>query len=932
MGKLFYSALSKHCQFTRFLLILVLAPFLFVDSLAYQAKVQTSRQDKEKQQNLRKEREQKGKDAPNQAKPVDVDLLLLDSSLAGIAEFKVRPNAFDTAFPRRASKRLAEIVNTFSVRKKGRFYGSVYEYHRNDFFDARNFFDPVGEKLPEFKRNQFGGTLGAYGTRRLQVFGTYDGLRINKGSTILSLVPTLAMRAGDFSAFEAAMMDPRTGKPFPNNQIPQSRFDPAAIRMMATIPNPNRDDLARNFVNNQPAVDNSDSVTVRVDYEFSQNSKLFSNYTFTRQNEMDVSPLPEFSTTRTNRNQDISLTYNRNLGSNLVTSFRADFNRRIGQQFSKHAFQTGILDSLGINGVSVLDGADEGYPEFTISGYASLGQDHRNQSPQTDFNNYLKLTGNFTYVYKNHKFSFGLERQNTQLNDYRSGGLRRGKFDFFGAFTGDSFADFLLGIPAQASRSLGSDRQDQRQHSWKFYLRDNWRINSQFSLSLALAYNLLPVSRSVHDNVALFYPLLFEPPLDGQVVTTGSPEAESLGLTGLAPGQAAYTDKNDWEPSIGLAYSPFGNNKFVIHASYGINYRPPDMRRTLRFIGRNYPFYWTEKASSPTDPSLVLSNPFETAVPSEQTIQALDPNIRTSYIQNWQLSIQNEFIRAWNIELRYSGRKSTRAARILPANVPLPGEGVIQTRRPNPNFGRFDIGESSGSSISHTLYVQLRKRLTQDFSILSHYTWTRTISDYFHGDPANPRNLRAERAILSYGGAPMRFTLNYIWDLPIGRNQHITAEWAGKLRWMFEGWRVSGITTIQLGSPFTPRLMGDPNNDGVSGDRPDRIASGLLPRSWQSIDRWFATDAFVRPEMYAFGNSGRNILLNPGEKKWDISLIKRTQISDAGNTIEFRIQLFNAFNHVNFENPGTTFGSSSFGVISNAKDAREIEFALKYSF
>jgi hypothetical protein len=149
---------------------------------------------------------------------------------------------------------------------------------------------------------------------------------------------------------------------------------------------------------------------------------------------------------------------------------------------------------------------------------------------------------------------------------------------------------------------------------------------------------------------------------------------------------------------------------------------------------------------------------------------------------------------------------------------------------------------------------------------------------------------------------------------------------------LLEGWRISGITTVQTGSFFTPTMAGDPNNDGVRADLPNRVASGELLRQERSIDRWFATEAFLGPPQYGFGNSGRNILVGPAKNKWDISFIKRTQVSREGNMVDLRVQLFNAFNHANFSTPSTTLGTSVFGKIFGADRAREIEIAVKYTF
>src|SRR5512146_2687264 len=146
-----------------------------------------------------------------------------DHILIKLDEFKILVGD-DAGFRRVQSGEIAELINPFSVRKRGRIYGSVYEFHRNDNFDARNYFDPVGQKLPEYKRNQFGGSLGFLATDRLTLFGTFDGLRINKGSTIVSHVPTREMKIGDFSSFSSELMDPFTGKPFQDNRIPEDRI------------------------------------------------------------------------------------------------------------------------------------------------------------------------------------------------------------------------------------------------------------------------------------------------------------------------------------------------------------------------------------------------------------------------------------------------------------------------------------------------------------------------------------------------------------------------------------------------------------------------------------------------------------------------------------------------------------------------------------
>ncbi len=896
-------------------------------------------------------------------------------TLEQIDAFRIQLEDTSLAPAGASDKMLATVVNPFTVRKRGWYYGSVYWYHRNDNFDARNFFDPVGQRLPEFKRNQFGFTLGARIGSKMTLFGAYDGLRTIKGSTRLSLVPTPEMKKGDFSAFtDIQLEDPFTGNPFPNNQIPSHRIHPVSSKMLTVIPNPNRDDPTRNFVNNDPTVDNSNDINVRVDYELSRKTKIFGNYSITDGNSASIADLPAFGTEANWRQQRASVDLTHSFSPQNVLSVNLGFMRIADVRLSGQAYQSGLLASLGIKGVSALDDMDEGYPEFEIFGYALLGfggggdfggsgrgfggggfgggggggfggnggggggfrGGFGSGSPSTmHFNNYM-IDASYTYVLGGHNIAAGGELRFHQINNARTWGTRRGDFGFSGYFTGNSFADFLLGIPYTASRGLGSDRSDLRQRTWSLYMRDDWRINNKFTLSMRLTYSLSPAPKSIHDNVSFFFPLLFEPPKDGEIIVTGSSRARELGLT-LRPGEAAYTDYNDWLPSFGIAYSPLGNNRLSLRANYSIRQNDIEPMQSRDYIGKNYPFFYIEKAESPTSPDLDLSDPFSSVIATENTIRALDPYIRNGYQQRWNASAQYEVVQFWNIELSYQGWKTTRARRNIPANVPLPAPAgePIQPRRPNPDFGRFTIMTSGGSYSANVFRAEVQRRMTGIFSLQAGFQWNRVFSD-ITSQPNNPRNLAAERAFPGYGG-PLELNMNFLLDMPVGPGRFLSTDWAGKLGFLFEGWRISGIGTIQTGGPFTPTLFGDPNNDGVYGDRPNRIGDGNLPGSERTIDKWFETSHFEYPDLTGpnpqwFGNSGRAILEGPGEQIWDISFIKTTRVADTGHLLELRIQLFNAFNHVNFSQPGSRLGFDTFGVISNAGDAREIEIAVKYSF
>lgn len=379
---------------------------------------------------------------------------------------------------------------------------------------------------------------------------------------------------------------------------------------------------------------------------------------------------------------------------------------------------------------------------------------------------------------------------------------------------------------------------------------------------------------------------------------------------------------------MSVAYNPLGSNQMVIRGVYSLFYDPPDERDYSRRLTRNYPYFYISTAESLQEiPTIDLSSPFSGTTPAEVTIQGISPHLAFPYFHYWRLEVQNEIAPDWNLETAYSGRRGMHTNRSIPANVPEPGEGDIQIRRPNPTLGKFTVFDDGGRYYTDEFRLSLNKRFAKGFSLNSGMIWNKTLTTYHYSEPNNPRDLNAEKGPVSWVPGK-RFYLRYIIDVPT----HFIFPWrtdAGFYKWVLDGWRISGITDINSGRPFTVTVSGDPNNDGVSGDRPDRIGSGVLANP--TVDQWFNTADFVEAQPYSFGNSGRGILKGPGHQSWDISVIKQTRVNE-GDIVELRIAFFNAFNNVNLDNPDATYGTDSFGTIFGADRAREIEVALKYSF
>ncbi len=854
-----------------------------------------------------------------------------DPSLAAIRDYQVQEMR---SVPSVQVEQLDEAVNPFPAKKGGRFHGSLYEYHRNDNFDARNFFDPVGEPLPEYKRNQFGLSMGLALGERFNLMGAYDGLRIVQGSTLLSHLPTAAMKNGDFSALlrdpanPIQLKDPLTGHDLVDNQIPSDRISPVSRRLLSLFPDPNRQDPDRNYVNNQPVVRNHNTYDFRMDYELNDVTKLSASYNLGNSNDRLVRDLPTFGVHRAQREQDYRLGLNRSFTSRLLGDWSFRFVRSRYGRISDNSGQTGLLQSLGIQGLEPPDPSYEGYPNFDLSGYVSLGD---YGSPETSVFNGFFFSNYLTYAMTSHTLSFGFDWGTREYNQYQNAGVARGSFGFDGYYSGDAFADFLFGIPSSAAHSIGTNRADFRGRTYRLSARDSWKVDPKLSVSYGVAYEYFPGYRSVHDNISSFFPLLVDPPPDGDMVVPGTPSGTEVGLFDGQGGDLVMKDRNNLSPSLSVAYRPLGSNRLVWRASYNIDHGPLDPSYFINYLGRNYPFYYVVNAQASIDqPDLNLTTPFETAVPAELNVTGIESNIRNYYVQNWRFSIEGELSRYWNLQAAYEGSKGTRLTRVVPGNIPLPGPGEYQSRRPNPDYGRFSIVTSGGSSIGHTLDMDLERRLADGIAVSSGFRWSRIFTDTFWGNPGNPRDLAAERAPAGYV-PPRSFFLRYIVDLPFGKGRALGPQGDNWAQWIVQGWQLSGITHIQDGLPFSVYLNGDLNNDSLDSDRPDRIGSGKLDSSERSVDGWFDTGAFTEPAPYTYGNSGKNILSAPGYQNWDMSIIKQTHLND-GDLVELRIELFNAFNQVNFQEPVHTYGTSTFGKIFGAGRSREIEVALKYSF
>jgi hypothetical protein len=417
------------------------------------------------------------------------------------------------------------------------------------------------------------------------------------------------------------------------------------------------------------------------------------------------------------------------------------------------------------------------------------------------------------------------------------------------------------------------------------------------------------------------------------------------------PRGMAKTDWNNFAPRFGIAIDPTGKGKTAIRAGYGVFYAISFANVTSNLQGQ--PFLvdvtvfgtpnlvdpWSEvPGGSPFPYTLDRSNP---SFSLPLTTNYYDQNAVTPYVQHYSLTIEHQLTSTLTGQVAYVGNTSRKLFFQRDANKPIytPGSstaGNVNARRPYlpGTFGQIAHTNTGSNAHYDSLQASFRQRLAHGFTINGSYTFSKSI-DEISDDIFNPtavalvdsNNRRRDRGASGFN-APHAFVVSYLWELP----QTQRYGWVGKQ--VINGWQLSGITRFDSGNPFTVTAGSDTSLDGNANDRADLVGDPTLS-SGRSRDEWlnqyFNTDAFARPAEGTPGTAGRSIIYGPGAATWNLSAFKNFSVRE-GQRLQFRTELFGAFNHPNFNNPNSALNNSNFGRILGAGGARVVQFGLKYLF
>jgi len=827
-------------------------------------------------------------------------------------------------------------------------HGALFEFLRNQLLDARNFFNATSVR-PPVKLNQFGFTLGGpvviphlyHGRDKTFIFGDYEGTRGRSAVTNNNLVPTAAQQHGDFSSLSTPILDPLTTPktPFAGNIIPANRLSPQSSFFLPFYPLPNTASGLFNYVpSSRKTVDKFD---IRVDHYFSSTDSITGTYSFNQVLNYAPGAFPaNGGVLQSVRRQAAAVTETHSFGPATLNELRINY-VRTRESNSPQGLGTNYTVQSGIGGFAEQSGAFPGFPGLSISGY--LGFNENAFAPIIFRDNTREISDSVTWVRGAHAFKAGgLFRyyDTATVNAAHS----RGNFIFNSTYSGNSFADFLLGLPFQAQRTFPRNEFGiapmRNEHA---FIQDDWKVTRTLTLNLGLRYEVNNPPTVLHNQMASTDPVLQQIVVastgDGAINFKGQQIGQFLyplfaqyivpsTKVGLGP-SLRHNDWNNFAPRAGLAWRM--GNDFVIRMGYGVFYGLIQGNRSESTGIVNPPFLADELSNFNTTPvpSKTLANIF---APVQQGLNLvplsffqIDPHMADPYIQEWNFTLQKAIKGILSLEGGWVASKGTKIEFSRPINIPDPGPGVIQNRRLWPVFASGTYVEDSGYSSYNSLQIKAQVRSWRGLSFLSSYAFAKSIdnlsSDTQGFSSQDPRNNNAEKAVSDYDQKHRWVTsLNYA--LPVAKGRR---DFLGRIA---QGWELGSIVTWQSNTPFTPSISSDPANTGNS-KRPNRIAGGTLPDP--TINLWFNPAAFTIPAAFTYGNSSRNILYGPRHVNWDALAMRMFPIKEQLR-LQLRGEFFNFTNTASFNGPVTNIQASNVGRITSAGAPRDIQLALKVLF
>jgi len=873
-----------------------------------------------------------------------------------IQEFKVETSAL----PAEYGQHSAGAVNVVTKSGTNQIHGDAFEFVRNGNFNARDFFAPVNDNL---KRNQFGGTVGGpIKKNKLFFFLAYQGTLIRSAPAATpAVIPTQAMLAGDFRAYESQCFgasSPILKAPFgtggaPANMLPASLISPQAINMAKAFPvGPGP---CGNTTYTMIANQNEHMGVAKIDYQINSKQALFARYFGTHSLTPSSFTGTELSVQNAGTDDTVSslvLGHTYILGPGALNTFHATLDR---DGITK--FQVPIITPTSI-GVQNIYEALPNYSNINISGdFVSAGGF---ATPGLVNTTTYQFSDDFSLIKSSHEMKFGANyirpMQATTFCVYCNG-----LFTFNGNDTGNAMADFISGS-LDSFTQLNITHDNEKWQYLGLYAQDNWKVNPRLTVNYGVRWEPYLNGRLLNGQVTHFNMADFL----GNVHSTVFPNAPAGTLypgdagfdTGGRPNQTSWLN---FAPRFGVAFDPKGDGKTLIRASWGIFY---DMPQTLFYYNYSSEPLWGSSIGL-TNPPGGFANPWlgypgGNPFPTHQNASATYPtagyyetvplNVQNTYVEQWNVTLQKQLGASWLLKASYMGNNMIHLwtdQELNPAiYVPGATTATTQARRlftalnpsQGPYYGTVENLDDGGTGSYNALIVSTEHRFAKSFSMLANYTLAHCISDPQTTELSgpiylDPHNRRYDRGNCTAVDVRHNFNLSAVLQSP-----HFSSSRA--LRWLASDWQLAPIVGAHTGSYFTVTTGIDNALTGIGGQRPTLLSTNPYCAN-RGYNCWLNRSAFGSPAPGTLGNLGNNNLSGPGYFDVDLALSRRFRVTER-QSIEIRAEAFNMENRVNFLNPAATglvggvstsaLTSSVFGQILADTSPRIMQFAVKYTF
>ena len=855
------------------------------------------------------------------------------------------------------------IVSTSIKAGTNGFHGDVFEFFRNDKLNANQWSNNfIGTARPLLRWNVFGGTLGGPVIKnKLFFFIDYQGTRFDTpASGVGYTVLTAQERNGDFSQLLSqgyVIRNPKTGVPYTNNVIPNSQLSPAALNIVNSkyYPLPLNNNLQNNQVNLQSTQTSGDQGDGRVDWSPSDKDHIFGRYSQSFQGIPSTNSQSltynGFSNAPTHNGV---LDWTRTINPHLVNDARIGVNYVVINTGNSPNSALGNLNTtFGIPGTSSTILALQQFPSQSYIGNigtADQAQVFADTNIQYEDTAILTLGA--------HTMHFGFQGFRQRIDTFYAGnnGLA-GTFTYNGQYSGRAESDFMLGLPDEIGTGVTGGTWGQRGNIFSGYFQDDWRVTSHLVLNLGLRYEIHTPWVEVKDRQTNFGLISGAIEIPGQ-------NGNSRALYNT------YNGIGNWQPRIGLAYTP-GGGKTVIRAAFtestylegtGTNLRltlnaPYGLERDLQYTSLAYPGSTLDQGFNPiastatcTQALLVASSP---TCFSGATLRLWDPNVQPAISNQWNFSVQQQLNNSTTFQAAYVGQKATHLMVAMPYRQKqlLPNGTVVGSPYVSGNptlyneIGQISGTASDGNQSYNALQLSAVKRLSNGLAFQANYTWSHCLTDSigYYGDSGQAaptsaywQNLYDRKAEWGncYYNSEHIFSGYVTYDLPFGRNRMFANHMNRVADAFLGGWQVNAIPSFHTGFPITIQAN-DASGTNSRGARASCIAPPVVfgkqnvSASLGGGYQWFSPASYVQPTS-GFGTCGVGTVNGPGLHVVDLSVSKLFSTFEKQN-LEVRGEFINVSNTPILNAPNRSIGSN-LGVVNSSQGARNIQLALKYNF